>query len=154
MAQEAIVPSRALGAAIDDHRIWFAVERETAQQGEQRITTLVRVWLWATIPRKAGVLLGDPGCRDAVEALERVAAAAIAGSELDPAPDVEPFHWALYASRQVADADEIRLGLDVRAPPGANGPGDVQRERTLERLSSALDRVGVSEGAWRPAAVA
>ncbi len=154
MAQETTAPPRTLGAAIDDHRIWFEVERETAQQGEQRITTLVRVWLWATIPRKAGVLPGDPGCREAVGALERVAAAAIASSGIEPAPDVEPFHWALYASRQVAEADEVRLGLDVRAPPAGNEAADAQRERSLERLKSSLDRVGVSEGAWRPAASA
>src|SRR5512138_1820150 len=105
MAQQTTAPPRGLDTAIDDHRVWFEVERETAQQGEQRITTLVRVWLWATIPRRAGALPGDPGCRRAIDALERVAAAAIARAGIEPRPEVEPFHWALYASRQVAEAD-------------------------------------------------
>jgi hypothetical protein len=152
MARESTAPPRALDAAIEDHRVWYEVERETAQQGEQRITTLVRVWLWGTISKRAGVLPGAPGCRDAVAALEAAASAAIARARLDPAPEVEPFHWALYASRQVADADEVRLGVVVRPPPGASGPEDAARERALAALRSALERVGVSEGAWRPPA--
>jgi hypothetical protein len=152
MARETNAPPRALDAVIEDHRVWYEVERETAQQGEERITTLVRVWLWGTIPKRAGVLPDAPGCRDAVAALEAAASAAIAGARIDPAPEVEPFHWALYASRQVADADEVRLGVVVRPPPGAGGAEEAARERALAALRAALERVGVSEGAWRPAA--
>lgn len=152
MAREATAPPRTLGEAIEEHRLWYEVERETAQHGEQRVTTHVRVWLWATIPTRAGALPREPGCRAAVAALEAAAAAAIAGAALDPAPDVEPFHWALYASRQAADADEVRLGVNVRPPPGANGQEEALREGALGRLRAALERVGVCEGAWRPGA--
>jgi hypothetical protein len=154
MAQGVTAPPRTLGAAIDDHRIWFEVERETAQQGEQRITSLARVWLWGTIPRGAGALPGEPGCRGTVEALEAAASAAIARAGLDPAPDVEPFHWSLYASRQVADADELRLGIVVRVPPGTPAAEDAARERAIARLRTALEQVGIAEGAWRPGAPA
>ncbi len=152
MAREGSAPPRTLDAEIVDHRVWYEVERETAQQGEQRITTLVRVWLWGTIAKRTGVLPGAPGCRDTVAALEAAATAAIARARLDPEPQVEPFRWALYASRQVADADEVRLGVVVRPPPGPDGAGDAARERALAALRAALERVGVSEGAWRPPA--
>lgn len=149
MAASSAMDRRALAAAIDDHRIYFEVERETAQRGEERITVVLHVWLWATIPKGAGSLPGDPGCRAAAAALQAAAAAAVARSGLEPAPDVEPFHWALYASRQVAEADEIRLGVNLRGPPGDEGPA-AARERALEVLRRALDEIGVSEGSWRP----
>jgi hypothetical protein len=151
MAGTTTAQSRALEAEIAEHRIWFEVERETEQQGEQRVTTLVRAWLWATIPKRAGALPDAPGCRDAVAALQDAADVAAARAGLDPATDVEPFHWALYASRQIADADEVRLGVVVRTPP-AGGDSDAARERTLARLKASLEEVGVYEGAFRGAA--
>src|SRR5512138_3212032 len=138
MARPDLAARRALDAAIDEHRIYFEVERETAPHGDQRITVAVHVWLWATIPKRAGSLPGEPGCAGAIAALEAAAAAAVARSRLDPAPDVEPFHWALDQSRQVADADEIRLGVNLRGPPG-DGPEQTPREEALRRLRQALE---------------
>ena len=149
MAPPTTAARRALDAAIEAHRIYFEVERETSQQGEQRVTIALRVWLWATIPRRAGSLPGEPGCRAAVAALHDAADAAIARARLDPAPDVEPFRWALYASRQVPEADEIRLGVNVRGPPG-DGPEATPREDALRRFRQALEDVGVFEGSWKP----
>lgn len=144
-----LVPS--LAAEIREHRIYFEVQRETAQYGDARITVALQVWLWATVPKRAGSLPGEPGCRAALAALQAAAAEAIAQGAVTPAPDVEPFHWALYESRHVPDADEIRLELNLRASPSADGPEHLRRERALSALRHSLGALGVFEGAWRPA---
>lgn len=138
-----------LDAMIARHRVYFEVARETVRRGEERITVALRVLLWAVVPKGEGSLPASPGCRAAVAALSATADAAIARAGLDPAPDVETFQWALYASRQEPDADEVRLGVNLRAPPGANGPEGTARERALGRLRGALEELGVFEGGWR-----
>lgn len=140
-----------LAAEVREHRIYYEVQRETAQYGDRRVTVALQVWLWATVPKKAGALPGQPGCRAALAALEAAAAEAIAQGAVTPPPDVEPFHWALYDSKHVPDADEIRLELNLRASPGANDPEQARRERALSALRHSLAALGVFEGAWRPA---
>jgi len=152
MAERPEDPQRALADAIRHHRICFEVERETDRRDDQRITVALRVWLWASIRSGENPLPGAPGCIAAVAALEAVAAAAIERAGLDPAPDVDPFTWALYTSRQMRDADEIRLAVNLRAPPGEDGPEQAARERALVQLRRALRGLGVFEGLWRPAA--
>ena len=150
MARNPGMEPRALDAAIEEHRVYFEVERELEARGTERAVVALRVLLWATIPRRAGALPGARGCRAAVATLEAAAAAAIARAALEPAPDVETFQWRLYASRQEAGADEVRLGVNVRARNGSNGPEEEARERALARLRRALEEVGVFEGSWRP----
>lgn len=142
-------PPRSLADAIRRFRIYYEVQRETAQYGERRIVVAVQVWLWATIPRGTGVLPGSPGCRAAVEALEAVAAEVISRGRATPAPDVEPFRWAPYASKQVTDADEVRVEINFRAPPGVDGPEQIRRERSLEEVRHALEALGVAQGFYR-----
>jgi hypothetical protein len=148
MAQASAPPS--LAAEIREHRIYYEVQRETAQYGESRITVALQVWLWATVPKRAGSLPGQPGCRAALTALQAAAAEAIAQGAVTPAPDVEPFHWALYDSKHVPDADEIRVELNLRAAPGA-GPDQAARERALAALRHSLRALGIYEGSWHPA---
>jgi hypothetical protein len=140
-----------LAAEIREHRIYFEVQRETAQYGDARVTVALQVWLWATVPKRASALPGEPGCRAALAALQAAAAEAIAQGVVTPAPDVEPFHWAHYASRHVPDADEIRIELNLRASPGADGPEQARRERALGALRHSLTALGIFEGAWRQA---
>lgn len=138
-----------LAAEIREHRIYYEVQRETAQYASSRITVALQVWLWATVPKKAGSLPGEPGCRAALAALKAAAAEAIAQGAVTPPPDLEPFHWALYASRHVPDADEIRVELNLRAPP--DGASQARRERALAALRHSLATLGIFEGAWRQA---
>jgi len=125
------------------------VQRETAQYGERRIVVAVQVWIWATIERGEGVLRESPGCRAAAQALAAVAAEALSRTPTAPRPEVEPFRWALYASKHVPDADEVRIELSLRAPPGLDGPEHVRRERSLEELRRALETLGVAQGLYR-----
>lgn len=141
---------RALAAEVREHRIYCEVQRETAQYGDARMTVALQVWLWATVPKRAGSLPGDPGSRAALGALQAVAAEAIARAALAPPPDVEPFHWALYESRHVPDADELRLELNLRAAPG-DAAEQSRRERALADLRRALAAMGIFEGCWRAA---
>jgi hypothetical protein len=145
MARSPASATRSLADGIREHRIYLEVQRETAQYGETRITVALQVWLWATVPKRAGSLPADPGCRSAVATLEATAAAAVARAGVVPPPDVEPFRWRLYESRHVADADELRLEVTLHAPPGAAGP-----EGALAELRRALEELGVFEGSWRP----
>lgn len=138
-----------LAAEIQEHRIYFEVQRETAQYGERRVTVALQVWLWATVPKRAGALPGQPGCRAALAALHAAAAEAIAQGVVTPEPDVEPFHWALYESRHVPDADEIRLELNLRGSPSSD-PEQARRERALAALRHSLAALGIYEGSWRP----
>lgn len=144
MAQaRSIVP--ALGAEIREHRIYFEVERETALHGDARVTVALHVWLWATVPKRAGSLPWEPGCRAAVAALRDVARAAVERAGVVPAADVAPFHWALYASRHARDADELRLAIDLRAEP-ADPADQARREDAIAALRRALEEMGVLEG--------
>lgn len=149
MPTPAASSSPGLEGAIRRHRIYYEVQRETAQYGERRILVVLQVWLWATLERGAGNLPRSPGCRTAVAALAAVAADAIARTEPPPRPEVEPFHWALYASKHVPDADEVRLELSLRAPPGVDGPEQVERERVLGELKRALEGIGVAQGGYK-----
>ena len=149
MPRSSSPPSRSLADAIRRFRIYYEVQRETAQYGERRIVVAVQVWLWATIVKGTGVLPGSPGCRAAVEALQAVASEVISRGEATPAPDVEPFRWAPYASKQVPDADEVRVEINFRAPPGVDGPEQVRRERSLEEVRHALEQLGVAQGIYR-----
>lgn len=142
-------PSPSIDAEVREHRIYYEVERETAQHGAERATVALRVVLWATIPKDAGSLPGQPGCRAAVAALEATATEAIVRADVDPAPDAEPFLWALYESRQEPGADEVKLVVNVRSGPGEEGPDDAARERSLQRLRQVLEALGVFEGHWR-----
>ena len=86
----------------------------------------------------------------------RGAADVISHVATPPLPDVEPFHWALYAAAHVPDADEVRLELSLRAPPGVDGPEQTARERVLGELRRALGTLGVARPAtevFRPRAV-
>lgn len=138
-----------LAVVVRRHRIYYEVQRETAQYGEKRILVVLQVWLWATIERGAGVLPRSPGCRAAVEALGALAAEAISRTATLPRPDVEPFRWALYGSKQVPDAGEVRLELSLRAPPGVDGPEQARRERSLGELEHALETLGVALGSYK-----
>jgi hypothetical protein len=150
MARPAASEVPSLAAEIREHRIYYEVQRETAQYGTSRVTVALQIWLWATVPKKAGSLPGEPGCRAALAALRAAAAEAIAQGAVSPAPDVEPFHWALYESRHVPDADEIRIEVNLRAAPG-NDPEQAARERALAALRHGLRSLGVFEGSWRAA---
>jgi hypothetical protein len=147
MARPPASAARSLAEDIQEHRISFEAARETRQHGEERITVSLQLWLWATIPRRAGSLPRDAGCRAAVAALQEVAAAAIARAGLTPPPAVEPFRWRLYESRHVPEADELRLELTLRAPPGDDGAEQAHRERDLAELRRALGGLGVPERA-------
>ena len=147
---EGLRTSLALAANIQAHRIYFEVQRETAQYRDARITVALQVWLWATVAKRAGSLPRDRGCRAALAALQEAAAAAIARAALVPPPDVEPFRWTLYESPHVPDADEIRLELSLRAPPGVDGPEQTRREHGLAELRRAFAGLAIFEGAWRP----
>jgi hypothetical protein len=146
-AEASAAPS--LAAEIREHRIYYEVQRETAQYGDARLTVALQVWLWATVPKKAGSLPGQPGCRAALAALQAAAEEAIAQGAVSPAPDVEPFHWALYDSKHVPDADEIRIELNLRASP-ADEAEQGRRERALAALRHSLSALGIHDGSWRP----
>jgi hypothetical protein len=149
MARPEVSAPPSLAAEIREHRIYYEVQRETAQYGESRITVALQVWLWATVPKKAGSLPGQPGCRAALAALQAAAAEAVAQGAVSPPPDVEPFHWALYGSKHVPDADEIRIELNLRAAP--TGPEQALRERALAALRHSLSSLAIYEGGWRAA---
>lgn len=140
--------SPGLEALVAAHRIWFEVHRETDVLRARRVTVALQVFLWGTVPKRQGALPESPGCRAVHAALRAAAQAAIAGSGALPVPDVEPFHWALYASRQVPGADEVRVEVNLRAAPGDEA-AQAGRERNLVRLRRALDALGVYEGGWR-----
>lgn len=141
--------SSPLADAVRRHRIYYEVQRESAQYGERRIVVAVQVWLWATLEKGRGVLPGSPGCRAAVEALHAVSREAISGSAAAPPPDLEPFRWAPYESKLVPGSDEVRVELNFRAPPGVDGPEHVARERSLQAVRRALEGLGVAHGAYR-----
>jgi hypothetical protein len=151
-----------LDAAVREHRIWYELHRETDVVHERRVTVALQVWLWAMVPKAEGELPDSPGCLDAVDALHALARAAILRTEGAPVPDLEPFHWALYASKQVPGADELRVEVSLRAPPDASAPEQAAREKRLFQLRKALEAMGVFEGQWhareawtiRPAAAA
>jgi hypothetical protein len=141
--------SSALPDAVRRHRIYYEVQRESAQYGERRIVVAVQVWLWATLEKGRGVLPGSPGCRDAVETLHALAREAISRSAAAPPPDLEPFRWAPYESKLVPGTDEVRVELNFRAAPGVDGPEQVARERSLQAVRRALEGLGVAHGAYR-----
>jgi hypothetical protein len=158
------VPSRHpdLDAAVREHRIWYEIHRETDVVHERRVTVALQVWLWATVSKQEGELPDSPGCLDAVDALHTLGQAAILRTEGAPIPDLEPFHWALYASKQVPGADELRVEVSLREPPDASAAELAAREKRLFQLRKALEAMGVFEGGWhareawtvRPAAAA
>jgi hypothetical protein len=150
MARPAAAAIPDLAAEIREHRVYYEVQRETAQRGDARVTVALHVWLWATVPKRAGSLPGEPGCRAALAALQAVAAEAVAQGGVSPPPDLEPFHWALYDSRHVPEADEIRIELSLRASP-ASDPAQARRERALAALRHSLAALGVFDGGWREA---
>jgi len=153
MARSPASAPRSLVADIQEHRICFEAQRETAQDGEARVTVSLQIWLWATVPKSAGSLPGDTGCRAAVAALQDAAAAVVARARVTPPPVVEAFRWRLYQSRHVPEADELRLELTLPAPPRVDAAGETHRERDLAEVRRALDALGIFEGSWRPSLV-
>ena len=153
MARSPASAPRSLVADIQEHRICFEAQRETAQDGEARVTVSLQIWLWATVPKSAGSLPGDTGCRAAVAALQDAAAAVVARARVTPPPVVEAFRWRLYQSRHVPGADELRLELTLPAPPRVDAAGETHRERDLAEVRRALDALGIFEGSWRPSLV-
>lgn len=137
-----------LDDAVREHRIWFELHRESDVVHERRVTVALQVWIWATVPKEEGELPDSPGCLHAVETLHALAEAAIARTEGAPVPDIEPFHWALYTSKQVPGADELRVEVNLRAPPDASAAEHAAREKRLFQLRKALEALGVFEGGW------
>lgn len=141
---------RELEEAIRTYRIRSETGRELVREGERRRTAALEVRLWATLPRGAGRLPGEPACRAAERAALRVAEAALASEGRQPDGEIEPFRQALYDSRQFPGCDEVYVAIRLPLRFGEDGAEDEGREARLRALRRRLDLLGVFEGRWRP----
>lgn len=124
--------------------------REVVREGERRRTAAVEVRLWATLPRGAAGLPGEPACRDAARAATRVAEAVLARDEAGGAPgEIEPVRLAVYESRQFPGRDALFVAIRLPLRFGEDGLEDRAWEPRLRALRARLDRLGVFEGRWR-----
>jgi len=141
-------------AGLDDtvkrYRIRSETSREVVREGERRRTAALEVRLWATLPRGATCLPGEPACRAAVRSAMHVAEAALARQGAAADGEIEPFRQALYDSRQFPGCDEVFVAIRLPLRFGEDGAEDQDREARVKQLRRRLDALGVYEGRWRP----
>ncbi|MFT3917811.1 MAG: hypothetical protein QM704_28120 [Anaeromyxobacteraceae bacterium] len=134
----------AIGAAVRGHRVYHEVYAERAIGARGRPVVAVEVRLWSTLGKAGAKVLA---ARAAAEAATLVGAAALGE---DGAGDLEPFHSALYDSRQVPGADEIYVAIALRLH-GEGAEAERDRDRRLQALRHRLEALGVHAGRWREA---
>jgi len=139
-----------LEALVRRFRVHSETAREVVREGERRRTAAVEVRVWATLPRGAAGLPGEPARRDALRAATRVAEAVLArGEDGAAAGEVEPARPAVYESRQFPGCDAVFVAIRLPLRFGEDGLEDRAWEPRLRALRSRLDRIGVYEGRWR-----
>jgi hypothetical protein len=138
----------AIGAEIRGHRIYYEVYAEKAIGVKGRPVVAVEVRLWSTLDRDAP---RAEATRAAAASATRVGAAA-SGSNGEASADLEPFHSALYDSKQVPGADEVFVALALRLH-GDGAEAERDRDRRLSLLRRRLEAMGVFAGRFREAPV-
>ena len=140
----------ALGAEIRGHRVYYEVYAEKAIGVKGRSVVAIEVRLWSTLEKLAPK---SEATRAAVAAATRIGTTASgSGGERGEGPgaDLEPFHRALYDSKQVAGADEVFVALALRLR-GEGAEAERDRDRRLVLLRHRLESMGVFVGRWREA---
>jgi hypothetical protein len=140
----------ALGAEIRRHRVYYEVYAEKAIGVKGRPVVAIEVRLWSTLQKLAPKA---EATRAAAAAATRIGTAAGGGNGASgdgPGADLEPFHSALYDSKQVPGADEVFVALALRLH-GDGAEAERDRERRLVLLRRRLEVMGVFAGRWREA---
>jgi len=141
MAVRAPEPA-AIGAAVRGHKVYYEVYAEKAIGVKGRPVVAIEVRLWSTLEKVGAKALTS---RAAAEAAALVGAAAVGDGG---AADLEPFHSALYDSKQVPGADEVYVALALRLH-GDGAEAERDRDRRLQALRRSLEALGVFAGRWR-----
>jgi hypothetical protein len=137
---------RALERVVRGHRVYHEVYAEKAIGVKGRPVVAVEVRIWAVADK-------DGPKAETTRAAAEAAALVGAAANGDDAPgDLEPFHSALYDSKQVAGADEVYVALALRLH-GDGGEAERERDRRLTVLRRRLEALGVFAGRWREAPV-
>lgn len=143
MAEERIVAE--LAAFVREHHVHYDVEPDVLVRASDRVKVGFEVRLWAVHPRGTRALPGCGKCRDLVSELIRVAEWAIPSERRPTLIEIEPFHPALYDSREVAGADEVALSIRLAHREGWDQPIDACEERCLKEIRQRLRAIGVRE---------
>ena len=126
-------------------RVHFDVEPEIVLRGSERVKVGFQVHLWAVHPKGARALPGCPKCWDLVEDLRRIAEEVVPVERRPSRTELVPFRPALYESRVVPGADEVRVTIRLIHREGYERPVDECEERCLKEIRARLRALGVRE---------
>lgn len=143
MANDDRVPE--LAALAREHHMHFDVTPDVVIRGEQRISVGFEVRLWATHARGAQALPGCPKCRDLAASIRPLAEWAIPSERRPTRIEIEPFHPALYDSRELPGADEIAVAIAIAHRDRWDAPVDACEERCLKEIRQRLRTIGIRE---------
>ena len=135
---------RALEAVVRGHRVYHEVYAEKAIGVKGRPVVAIEVRVWAVADKDG------PKAETTREAAEVAALVGAAANGDDAPADLEPFHSALYDSKQVPGADEVYVALALRLR-GDGAEAERERDRRLTALRRRLEALGVFPGRWREA---
>jgi hypothetical protein len=134
-----------LAAFAREHHVHFEVHPDVLLRESERVKIGFEIRIWAVHARGARALPGCEKCLELVAALRRLAEWAVPSERRPTRVEFEPFHPALYDSREVAGADEVALCIRLAHREGWDQPIDPCEERCLKEIRQRLRSVGVRE---------
>jgi len=134
-----------LAAFAREHHVHFEVQPDVLVRTSERVKIGFEIRLWAVHARGAHALPGCAKCRDLATELRRLAEWAVPSEHRPTRIEIEPFHPALYDSREVTGADEIALCIRLAHREGWDQPIDACEERCLKEIRQRLRSAGARE---------
>lgn len=139
--------SPALRDLVSRHRVHFTVEPEWVVVPGGRRAIGYDVRLFAVHDRAARALPGDATSRALAASLEELSAAVLPECRAGARVEIEPFRPALYESRVVRGADEVRITVRLlHHVERYDAPADAAEERCVKELRARLRRLAIHEG--------
>ena len=128
-----------------EHHVHFEVQPDVLVRTGERVKIGFEIRVWALHARGARALPGCEKCRDLAGELRRFTEWAVPSEHRPTRIEIEPFHPALYESREVTGADEIALSIRLAHREGWDQPIDACEERCLKEIRLRLRSAGARE---------
>ena len=128
-----------------EHHVHFEVQPDVLVRDGERVKIGFEIRLWAVHARGARALPGCEKCLDLAAELRRLAEWSVPSEHRATRFEIEPFHPALYESREVTGADEIAVCIRLAHREGWDQPIDACEERCLKEIRHRLRSAGARE---------